>query len=71
MAHDLGDAAVKQALLASARRSVLAVDGAKFGRSALAVVCELAAVDVLVTDDSAPAAAVAALQAAGVDVHRV
>lgn len=71
MAHDLGDAAVKQALLASARRSVLAVDGAKFGRGALAVVCELAAVDVLVTDDSAPESAVATLQAAGVQVHRV
>jgi DeoR/GlpR family transcriptional regulator of sugar metabolism len=70
MAHDLGDAAVKQALLASGRRSVLAVDGTKFGRAALAVVCELAAVDAVVTDDSAPAAAVAALQAAGVEVHR-
>jgi DeoR/GlpR family transcriptional regulator of sugar metabolism len=70
MAHDLGDAAVKQALLASARRSVLAVDGAKFGRSALAVVCQLTAVDVLVTDDSAPEPAVAALQAAGVQVYR-
>jgi DeoR/GlpR family transcriptional regulator of sugar metabolism len=71
MAHDLGDAAVKQALLASGGRSVLAVDGSKFGRPALAVVCELAAVDVLVTDGSAPAAALAALQAAGVEVHRV
>ncbi len=70
MAHDLGDAAVKQALLASGARSVLAVDGSKFGRGALAVVCELAAVDVLVTDHSAPAQAVAALQAAGVQVHR-
>src|SRR5882757_6075782 len=57
MAHDLGDAAVKQALLASGGRSVLAVDGAKFGRGALAVVCELATFDVVVTDDSAPAPA--------------
>jgi DeoR/GlpR family transcriptional regulator of sugar metabolism len=71
MAHDLGDAAVKQALLASGRRTVLAADGSKFGRAALAVVCELAAVDVVVTDDSAPALAVAALQAAGAEVHRV
>jgi DeoR/GlpR family transcriptional regulator of sugar metabolism len=71
MAHDLGDAAVKQALLASAGRSVLAVDGAKFGRAALAVVCELAALDVVVTDDTAPEPAVAALRAAGVEVHRV
>ena len=70
MAHDLGDAAVKQALLASGARSVLAVDGAKFGRGALAVVCELTAFDVVVTDDSAPAPAVTALQAAGVQVLR-
>ncbi len=70
MAHDLGDAAVKQALLASGGRSVLAVDGAKFGRAALAVVCPLAALDVVVTDDTAPEPAVAALRAAGVEVHR-
>src|ERR1700723_4094457 len=31
LAHHLGDAAVKQALLASGSRSVLAVDGGKFG----------------------------------------
>ena len=68
MAHDLGDAAVKQALIASGGRSVLAVDGAKFGRAALAVVCPLAALDVVVTDDTAPA--VAALRAAGVEVLR-
>ena len=71
MAHDLGDAAVKQALLASGSRSVLAADGAKFGRGALAVVCELTAFDVVVTDDSAPAPALEALQAAGVEVHRI
>ena len=70
MAHDLGDAAVKQALIASGGRSLLAVDGAKFGRAALAVVCPLAALDVVVTDDSAPEPAVAALRAAGVEVHR-
>ena len=70
MAHDLGDAAVKQALLASAGRSVLAVDGAKFGRAALAVVGPLAELDVVVTDDTAPEPAVAALRAAGVEVLR-
>src|SRR5271155_5271297 len=54
MAHDLGDAAVKQALLASSGRTVLALDGSKFGRAALAVVCELADVDVVVTDGAPP-----------------
>lgn len=71
MGHDLGDAAVKRALLASARRSVLALDGAKFGRAAMAVVCELSALDVVVTDTGAPDAVVAALEDAGVEVHRV
>jgi DeoR/GlpR family transcriptional regulator of sugar metabolism len=69
MAHDLGDAAVKHALLASASRRVLALDGTKFGRGALAVVRELSAFDVVVTDESAPADVLAALQADGVDVH--
>ena len=70
MAHDLGEAAVKQALLTATARSVLAVDGSKFGRAAMAVVCSVSAVDVVVTDTAAPEAAVAALQAAGVQVHR-
>ena len=50
---------------------MLAADGAKFGRAAMAVVCELSALDVVVTDTATPDAAVAALQGAGVEVHRV
>lgn len=69
MAHDLGDAAVKQAMLASASRSVLALDGAKFGRGALAVVEQLSKFDVVVTDTTAPDSVLARLQAAGVEVH--
>jgi DeoR/GlpR family transcriptional regulator of sugar metabolism len=71
MAHDLGDGAVKQALLASAGRAVLAVDSAKFGRAALAVVAALGSFDVVVTDDAAPNSVVTGLEAAGVDVRRV
>ncbi|HEY2166039.1 MAG TPA: DeoR/GlpR family DNA-binding transcription regulator [Jatrophihabitantaceae bacterium] len=70
LAHDLGDAAVKQALLASANRSVLALDGAKFGRGALAVVQEVSTFDVVVTDDAAPENVLARLRADGVEVHR-
>jgi DeoR/GlpR family transcriptional regulator of sugar metabolism len=69
MAHDLGDAAVKQAMLASARRSVLALEGAKFGRGALAVVQELSRFDVVVTDTTAPDLVLAGLRAGGVEVH--
>jgi DeoR family transcriptional regulator of aga operon len=49
----------------------VAVDGAKFGRAALAVVCEMADVDVVVTDSHAPKESVTALEDAGVDVRRV
>ncbi|BEP14660.1 DeoR/GlpR family DNA-binding transcription regulator [Acidothermaceae bacterium B102] len=70
-AHDLGDAAVKQALLRSARRTILVLDGSKFAHAAMAVVCELTAFDIVVTDATAPDAALAALQTAGVTVHRV
>src|ERR1700685_4352826 len=54
MAHDLGDAAGKQALLAAGARRILVADAAKFGRSALAVVGELSEFDIVVTDSSAP-----------------
>jgi DeoR/GlpR family transcriptional regulator of sugar metabolism len=70
MAHDLGDAAIKQALISSARRSILVADGSKFARSALAVVCEASALDVIVTDTSAPESAIASLEAGGVTVLR-
>ena len=71
MAHDLGDAAVKQALLAAGGRRILVADAAKFGRSALAVAGTLAAFDIVVTDSSAPGEPFAELGAAGVEVRRV
>ena len=54
MAHDLGDAAVKQALFAAGGRRILVADAAKFGRSALAVAGQLAAFDIVVTDFAMP-----------------
>jgi DeoR/GlpR family transcriptional regulator of sugar metabolism len=69
-AHDLGDAAVKQALLASGARRILALDGTKFAHAALAVVGPVSDFDVLVTDRSAPESELAPLRAAGVEVHR-
>ncbi len=70
-AYDLDDAAVKRALHTSAERTILIAEGAKFTRSALAVVCALDEVDVLVTDDSAPAEALDRLGEAGVRVVTV
>lgn len=68
-AYDLSDAAVKQAIRAAAQRTILIAEGAKFTRSALAVVCRLEDVDVLVTDSSAPADVLAHLTDSGVRVE--
>jgi DeoR/GlpR family transcriptional regulator of sugar metabolism len=48
---------------------VLALDGAKFRRGALAVVRELSTFDVVVTDTTAPDSVLAGLRADGVEVH--
>ncbi|MBS2534996.1 DeoR/GlpR transcriptional regulator [Catenulispora sp. NF23] len=64
-AYDLDDAAVKHAIVASARRIVAAADGSKLGRTAHAYVGASSLVDQLVTDGSAPADEVAALEEAG------
>lgn len=67
-AHDVQDAAVKRAAIASAARVVLVAEGTKFARTALAVVCQASRVDVLVTDASAPADALEQLRDVGVQV---
>jgi DeoR/GlpR family transcriptional regulator of sugar metabolism len=68
-AYDLGDAAVKQAIRAAAQRTILIAEGAKFSRSAMAVVCRLEEVDILVTDPTAPADVLARLTDSGVRVE--
>ncbi|WP_326565365.1 DeoR/GlpR family DNA-binding transcription regulator [Amycolatopsis rhabdoformis] len=68
-AHDLQDAAVKRAARRSSRRTVLVAESAKFSRTALATVCGIEEVDVLVTDAQAPADALARFREAGVDVR--
>lgn len=67
-AHDLQDAAVKRAALDSSNRTLLVAEGAKFARTALAVVCAFDRVDVVVTDADAPEEALDRLRAAGVHV---
>lgn len=69
-AHDLPEAAVKQAAMAGAGRTVLVAEAAKFSRVALAVVCAATAFDVVVTDAAAPEAALQQLREAGVEVLR-
>jgi DeoR/GlpR family transcriptional regulator of sugar metabolism len=70
-AHGLEDAATKRAMIGAARRVILIAESAKFSRSAMAVVCALSSVDLLVTDEAAPAEVLAQFRADGVDVLTV
>jgi DeoR/GlpR family transcriptional regulator of sugar metabolism len=69
--HDLGDAEVKQAMLRSSARVILATDSSKFRCTAFAVVCEATVADLIVTDSAAPGDVLDALSAAGVEVRCV
>lgn len=69
--HDLGDAAVKQAMLASSARVILAADASKFTRTAMALVCSTVEVDMVITDTGAPREALDTLRSAGVEVRCV
>jgi DeoR/GlpR family transcriptional regulator of sugar metabolism len=69
--HLLAEATVKQAAIRAARRVIAIADASKLGKVAFAHVCNLADLDVLVTDVSADDQIVKELTAAGVDVRRV
>lgn len=70
-AYDPADAAIKRAVLASARRVVAVAEAAKLSRTALAFVAPASALHTVVTGDDAPADEADALEAAGVVVRRV
>jgi DeoR family transcriptional regulator of aga operon len=65
---NLEDTRVKRAALDSARRCVVLADATKLGTVALAAVCPLDRVDVLVTDSSASDEALAPIRESGVEV---
>ncbi len=67
---DLADGEMKRQALAVAGRAILAVDGTKWGRTALVRVCPPDALDAVVTDTSAPEAERDMLIAAGVHVEQ-
>jgi len=64
-AYDLDDAAVKKAIIASARRVIAAADGSKLGRTAHAHVGPCSLLTTLVTDTTAPPDEIAALEGTG------
>ncbi|MFE9560155.1 DeoR/GlpR family DNA-binding transcription regulator [Streptomyces sp. NPDC006487] len=67
-AYDLDDAAVKKASIAVARRTIVAADGGKIGRTAFAYVGPSTLLHTLVTDTTAPAGEATALEDAGIIV---
>ncbi|MFF0295158.1 DeoR/GlpR family DNA-binding transcription regulator [Kitasatospora sp. NPDC004614] len=70
-AHNLDDATMKKAAMAAARRTVVAADAGKLGRTAFAHVAPAASLHTLVTDTGAPAGELAAFEAAGTTVVSV
>ncbi|GAA2766578.1 DeoR/GlpR family DNA-binding transcription regulator [Streptomyces paradoxus] len=70
-AYDLDDAAVKKAGIASARRVIGAADGSKLGHTAYAYVGPAALLHTLVTDTTAAAGEVTALEVGGTVVRTV
>ncbi|WP_132124981.1 DeoR/GlpR family DNA-binding transcription regulator [Actinocrispum wychmicini] len=70
-AHDLADAAIKRAAMASSRRLIAAADASKFTRTALAFVTPVTTLNAVVTEETAPQQEIDALTAAGVTVRTV
>lgn len=65
---NLPEAAIKRTMIAAANRCVVLADSSKLGVRALAQVCALSDIDVVVTDDRADDAHLAAIRSQGVDV---
>src|SRR5690349_13924539 len=67
---DLAEAAVKQSLIASARRTVVLADHTKVGQDEFAHVADLSEVDTLITDSEVDADMAQEIHDAGVEVVR-
>lgn len=68
---NLPEAEVKRAMIAGASRTVVVADGSKIGRVHLGRVADAASIDLLLTDDSAPADPITAIRALGVPSVRI
>lgn len=66
---NLPEAEIKRAMLKAGRRRIVVADGSKIGRVALAHLCSIDQVDVLITGGSADAEVLATLRDRGVDVR--
>jgi DeoR family fructose operon transcriptional repressor len=64
----MAEAAVKSAMIKSARRSILLADHTKFGREEFGRVAPLAAIDTIITDPAVNLDLVREVEAAGTEV---
>lgn len=69
--HDETEARTNHAMVMHAQRTVVVADGSKIGKLALAQVSGIDGIDMLITDGSADPAELAAIAAAGVEIHVV
>ncbi len=69
--HTIVEASVKQRMITCAKRVVLITDSGKLGQTALGHVCDLAAVDTLITDDAADPAFLDLLRKRGIGIIQV
>ena len=66
---NLPETEIKRVMLTAGRRRVVVADGSKIGRVALAQLCSLDQVDILITGSSADGDVLAALRERGLDVR--
>ena len=59
---------MNQVLIQRAKKTTLLAQGSALGEVAFARICSIAETSAIITDESAPAEAVAALRAAGIEV---
>ena len=67
---DIAEAAVKRALIRSARRTVVLADHSKFGRDEFAHFADLTQVDTIITDSEVDADMAREIEDAGLEVVR-
>lgn len=64
-AHHEGEASINQLMAARARKVFVVADGSKVGQAAFARIARIQDIDALITDSTAPAAAVRNIESAG------
>jgi DeoR family transcriptional regulator, aga operon transcriptional repressor len=65
---NLPETEIKRRMLQAAKRRILVADGSKIGETALAFLCAVDEVDLLITDSSADPVALAALRERGMEI---